>query len=151
MRITAPASPEPCPAPLLPAPTTTSTFALLSCMYNSSFFACLSPNVIKIVPLYPYTVLPPAVYIISKSKKDKRAKISIVTLTPTQLPVAVGDIIEKLIDSRYIGIFSSYRQIIDIENVHLISSDKHCSKNNSNRVFYILSEYEFPSHPLGIV
>ena len=29
--------------------------------------------------------------------------------------VGVGDIIEKIIDCRYIGIFSSYRQIIDIE------------------------------------
>ena len=69
----------------------------------------------------------------------------------------MGDIIEKIIDRRYIGIFSSYRQIIDIEkngfgnyqkiinieNVHSISSDKHCSKNKSERVFHILNEYEF--------
>ena len=71
--------------------------------------------------------------------------------------VGVGDIIEKIIDSRYIGIFTTYRQvivieknrfgnyrkIIVIENVHLISSDKHCSKNKSERVFHILNEYEF--------
>ena len=31
----------------------------------------------------------------------------------------MGDIIEKIIDSRYIGIFSSYRLIIVIECVHL--------------------------------
>ena len=62
--------------------------------------------------------------------------------------VGVGDIIEKIIDCRYIGIFKTYRQIIVIEinrfgnyrkiivteNVHLISSDKHCSKNKSKRV-----------------
>ena len=71
--------------------------------------------------------------------------------------LGVGDIIEKIIDSRYIGIFTTYRQvivieknrfgnyrkIIVIENVHLISSDKHCSKNKSERVFHILNEYEF--------
>ena len=69
----------------------------------------------------------------------------------------MGDIIEKIIDSRYIIIFKTYRQvivivknrfgnylkIIVIENVHLISSDKHCSKNKSERVFHILNEYEF--------
>ena len=69
----------------------------------------------------------------------------------------VGDIIEKIIDRRYIGIFKSYRQIIVIEkdifghyrkiivieNLHLISSVKHCSKNKSKRVFHIPNEYEF--------
>ena len=69
----------------------------------------------------------------------------------------MGDIIEKIIDRRYIGIFSSYRQIIDIEknwfwnyqkiinikNLHPISSDKHLSKNKSKRVFHFLKEYEF--------
>ena len=51
LRITAPASPEPCPAALLPAPTTTtSTFALLSCIYNSSFFASVS----KCYKNYPF-------------------------------------------------------------------------------------------------
>ena len=39
--------------------------------------------------------------------------------------------------------FWNYRKIIVIENVHLISSDKHCSKNKSERVFHILNEYEF--------
>ena len=29
--------------------------------------------------------------------------------------VGVGDIIEKIIDSRYIGIFTTYRQVIVIE------------------------------------
>ena len=72
--------------------------------------------------MYQYTVLPPAVYIISKSKKDKRAKISITTLTRIQLPDGVGDIMEKLIDSRYIGIFSSFRQIVDIENIARIAN-----------------------------
>ena len=69
----------------------------------------------------------------------------------------MGDIIEKIIDSQYIGIFTTYRQvivikknrfgnyrkIIVIENVHLISSDKHCSENKSERVVHILNEYEF--------
>ena len=69
----------------------------------------------------------------------------------------MGDIIEKIIDSRYIGIFKTYRQIIVIEknrfgnyrqiivieNVHLISSDKHCSKNKNKIVFHIPNEYEF--------
>ena len=32
--------------------------------------------------------------------------------------------------------YLSYRQIIDIENVHPISSDKHCSKNKSKCVLY---------------
>ena len=55
--------------------------------------------------------------------------------------VGVGDIIKKNTHRQYIGIFSRYRQIIvigrnifgnyrkiiDIENVHPISSDKHCS------------------------
>ena len=41
----------------------------------------------------------------------------------------VGDIIEEIINSRYIGIFTTYWQVIVIENVQLISSDKHCSKN----------------------
>ena len=31
------------------------------------------------------------------------------------MDIGVGDIIEKLIDCRYIDIFSSYRQFIDIE------------------------------------
>ena len=31
----------------------------------------------------------------------------------------VGDIIEQIIDSRYIGIFSSYQQIIGTEKIHL--------------------------------
>ena len=74
-----------------------------------------------------------------------------------ELDIGVGDIIKKIIDSRYIGIFTTYQQvivieknsfgnyrkIIVIENVHLISSDKHCSKNKSERVFHILNEYEF--------
>ena len=69
----------------------------------------------------------------------------------------MGDIIEKIIDSRYIGIFTTYRQvivikknrfgnyrkIIDIENVHQISSDTHYFKNKSNRVYHIPNEYEF--------
>ena len=33
--------------------------------------------------------------------------------------VGVGDIMEKIIDSRYISIFSSYRQFIDIEKIYL--------------------------------
>ena len=41
------------------------------------------------------------------------------------------------------GFVSNYRKIIIIENVHLISSDKHCSKNKSERVFHILNQYEF--------
>ena len=63
--------------------------------------------------------------------------------------LGVGDIIEKNIDSWYISIFTTYQQvivigknrfgnyrkIIVIENVPLISSDKHCSKNKSERVF----------------
>ena len=71
--------------------------------------------------------------------------------------LGVGNIIEKIIDSRYIGIFKTYRQIIVIEkniighyrkiivieNLHLISSDKHSSKNKSKRVFHIPNEYEF--------
>ena len=64
------------------------------------------------------------------------------------LRLGVGDIIEKIIDNRYIGIFTTYWQVFVIEknrfeNVHLISSDKHCSKNKSERVFHILNEYEF--------
>ena len=69
----------------------------------------------------------------------------------------MGDIIVKIIDSRYIGIFKTYRQIIVIEknrfgnyrkiivieNVHLISSDEHCSKNKSEREFHILNENDF--------
>ena len=65
-------------------------------------------------------------------------------------------------DSRYIGIFTTYQQvivikknrfgnfrkIIVIENVHLISSNKHCSKNKSERVFsqafHILTKSYFP-------
>ena len=76
---------------------------------------------------------------------------------PTGSQVGVGDIIEKIIFSRYIDIFTTYWQIIVIEknrfgnyqkiivikNVYLISSDKHCSKNKSERVFHILNEYEF--------
>ena len=68
---------------------------------------------------------------------------------PDDNTLGVGDIIEKIIDSRYIGIFTTYQQvivieknrfgnyrrIIVIENVHLISSDTHCSKNKSERVF----------------
>ena len=60
-------------------------------------------------------------------------------------------------DRWYIRIYSSYRQIIDIEknrygnyrkiidieNVHPISSDTHYFKNKSNRVFHIPNEYEF--------
>ena len=33
--------------------------------------------------------------------------------------VGVGDIIEKIIDSRYIGIFITYRQIIVIDKIDL--------------------------------
>ena len=57
------------------------------------------------------------------------------------LAIGVGDIIEKIIDSRYISIFityqqiivieknrfGNYRKIIVIENVQLISSDNYCS------------------------
>ena len=64
---------------------------------------------------------------------------------------------KKIIDSRYIDIFKTFRQIIVVEknrfgnyrkiivikNVRLISSDKHCSKNKSKRVFHIPNEYEF--------
>ena len=66
--------------------------------------------------------------------------------------VGVGDIIEKIIGSRYIGIFTTYRQIIVIqkdrfgnyrkiiviENVRLISSDMICAKNKSKRVAALL-------------
>ena len=38
--------------------------------------------------------------------------------------VGVGDIIEKIIDCRYIGIFSSYRQIIDIEKKQILELSK---------------------------
>ena len=74
---------------------------------------------------------------------------------PTGSQVGVGDIIEKIIFSRYIDIFTTYwqiivieknrfgnyRKIIVIEKVHLISSDKHCSKNKSKRLFHIPNEY----------
>ena len=48
--------------------------------------------------------------------------------------VGVGDIIEKIIDCRYIGIFSSYRQIIDIEkngfgNYQKIINIERCASN----------------------
>ena len=67
-----------------------------------------------------------------------------------ELWVGVGDIIEKIVDSRYISIFSRYWQIIEIEkkyiwelsilkNVHLISSDKlnlkHCSQKQERDCF----------------
>ena len=69
---------------------------------------------------------------------------------PTGSQVGVGDIIEKIIFSRYIDIFTTYWQIIVIEkniighyrkitvieNLHLISSDKHCSENKSERAFH---------------
>ena len=46
--------------------------------------------------------------------------------------VGVGDIIEKIIDSRYIGIFTTYRQVIVIEKIGLgiiekLSLSKMCS------------------------
>ena len=40
-------------------------------------------------------------------------------LLEEHLWLGVGDIIEKIIDCRYIGIFSSYRQIIVIEKIDL--------------------------------
>ena len=72
-----------------------------------------------------------------------------------QLDIGMGNIIKKIIGSRYIGIFTTYRQIIVIEknrfgnyrkiivieNLQLISSDKHCSKNKSKRLFHIPNEY----------
>ena len=90
-------------------------------MYNSSFFAFLSPNVIKIVPLYPYTLLPPAVYIISKSKKDKRAKISITTLTPIQLPDGVGDIIENLSIADISAFYQVISKLLILKNIARIA------------------------------
>ena len=68
------------------------------------------------------------------------------------LQLGVGDIIKKIIDSRYIGIFTTYRQvivieknrfgnyrkIIVIENVNLILSDKNSSKNKSKRATALL-------------
>ena len=38
--------------------------------------------------------------------------------------------------------FWNYRKIIDIENRHPISSDKHCPKNKSKRVLHIPNKYE---------
>ena len=68
------------------------------------------------------------------------------------LRLGVGDIIEKIIDSQYIGIFTTYQQIvvneknrfviyrkiIVIENVNLILSDKNSSKNKSKRATALL-------------
>ena len=74
------------------------------------------------------------------------------------LYLGAGDIIEKIIDSWHMSIFSSYLKIISIKknifgnchklsiskNVHPISSDKvnwkHCSKNK--KVFHIPEKYD---------
>ena len=74
--------------------------------------------------------------------------------------IGVGDIIKKIIDSRFIGIFSSYRKIIVIKKIyiwdltkndryrkmciqlHPINSIESTVPKTRKKVFHIRDEYE---------
>ena len=86
------------------------------------FLLFLSPQGPLVIPLIEPPVRPPALngsldplYIgICLLNYQKTRQTNPV---PPDIPpdLGVGDIIEKIIDSRYIGIFTTYRQVIVIE------------------------------------